>query len=86
MFEMILFGLLGLVWLGCIYMLFRNQRVFSYRHRLISRISDVIDANPTSDWRWRYDEFEEVPYDQMMKQFWKPIRSFYPRDPARIER
>lgn len=67
----------------------RNAKVYDYRMKLLDRVSDVarrdIDAG-ILDWRWRYEELEDVEYFKHVLQFWKPIDSFYPRDPARIER
>lgn len=70
---------------ACIYMLIRNTLVYTYRTNLIHRISesnieDISDGRP---WHWRYEEYNSISYNEMMLKFWKPLDSFYPRDPAR---
>lgn len=41
------------------------------------------DSYQFRDYKWRYAELEAVPYEKMVLQFWRPLRSFYRRDPAR---
>lgn len=55
------------------YMMWRNSRVFQFRRE----ISDIVFA--TDDWQWRLKVYRTVTYDQMMLQFWKPVKpeSFY---------
>ncbi len=65
------------LWLG----IFRNQQIYNYRMSLIDQISAAARLQITLgdyDWRWRYEAFDAIAYDQMVFQFWRPLRSFYP--------
>lgn len=65
-------------------MLVRNQRVYTYRGKLIDRISAAVQADiarnehKPAEWQWRWDVFESVKYDEMVNKFWRPLNSFYP--------
>ena len=80
-----------LVWVVLLVLfVMRNYSVYNYRMELLSRVSDAalndIDNGRYNDWRWRYKELEDVDYFEHVLRFWKPVDSFYPRDPARLER
>ena len=63
-------------------MLWRNQHVFDYRSFLLDQVSNCAEKDIAEgrfdDWRWRYDEREAVSYKYMLRQFWRPLDSFYP--------
>ena len=63
----------------CAYLLYRNQKIYSYRVELLRKISERATEDITNniDWHWRYDTFESVSYDEMIYKFWKPLDSFY---------
>lgn len=63
-FMMLVYGFL-------LYMLWRNYRVFTVR----SEMSDVVFN--TNDWQWRLQVYKSVTYDDMMLQFWKPVKPKY---------
>ena len=69
---MIAFGL-------TMFMLFRASRVRDYRIKLIYTIYHCakIDVQESKPWKWRYETFESVSYDNMLFRFWKPLTSFY---------
>lgn len=66
----------------------RLGKVTEYRRTLLDRVSDAADKDIVNreDWRWRFDELAEPSFTKMSYMFWKPLDSFYPRDPARPER
>ena len=57
----------------------RNERVSQYRARLLSQVSRAAkdDIKKDMPWKWRYDVFDSVSYEQMLFKFWKPLKSFY---------
>lgn len=79
---------LGLLMLGCIIAMFRNNSVYKYRTNLLNRISDAarVDIENLSAWSWRYDEFDQATYDEMVLKFWRKPSSFYPQDPTRTDK
>lgn len=82
-----MFTVFGVLYLYTIYMMRRNKKVHAFRIAMIDRISAAIaqDIYP-EDFMWRYDEFNDISYSHMMNRFWKPLDSFYPRDPARAQK
>lgn len=77
-YLLIIFGVLSLLW---IIMLYRNDRVFAYRIKLVEQISSANQADIARRRAydgWRYTKFNEVSYEAMLYQFWKPLDSFYP--------
>ena len=69
-------------------MLWRNDKTFKYRSNMIDKISkaaqkDILEGR--YNYGWRYEEYDAVSYHEMAVKFWKPLDSFYPRDPARAE-
>ena len=62
-----------------IILLGRNHSVYHYRIEIANEITKKAkeDLNNNREWRWRYDEFEKVSYDEMFLKFWKPLSSFY---------
>ena len=62
-----------------IYIFIRNCLVNRYRGILLQGITKKSkeDIENEKEWKWRYDEFDEVTYDEMMYKFWKPLSSFY---------
>jgi hypothetical protein len=64
----------------CQMIIWRNERVYLYRRRLIDRIyklsqADIASGKDHDYWRW--DVYETVSYDAMLYQFWRPLDSFY---------
>lgn len=69
----------------CMFMLVRNELVSRYRVNLLNRVSeqarrDIQEGAADSLWRSRYVWLDEVPYESMMNQFWRPLDSFYNLD------
>lgn len=60
-------------------MLIRNDQVHEYQIKMLHEASKKAkeDIKANRDWRWRYEEFEKVSYDEMVYKFWKPLNSFY---------
>jgi hypothetical protein len=69
------------VWVSfCIYLLWRNNRVYDERMRIVNRIFEM------NDWKWRLRRYEAGPsYNEMMWKLWRPVNSFV-TDPATWER
>ena len=61
---------------GCGLMLVHNQRVFRFRRSMLDSIhrASTADVYARRDWRWRYEAFNQVTYDQMMRRPWKRLR------------
>lgn len=57
-----------------IFMLFRNNRVYHARRRLLESIHEAVgrDIEERSAYKWRYDEFDKVSYDRMVRSWRKP--------------
>lgn len=68
-----------------VFMLIRNHRVFKERERVREQMAAAAtdDINHERPWEWRYQMYESVTYDQMVAQFWRPVRSFFPADITR---
>ena len=66
------FGICVLGMLFCLYMLYRNDRVFEYRTALAEQVFSFVD------YKWRQEVLNSVSYGDMTKKFWKPLDSFYP--------
>ena len=71
------------------YLLVRCSMVSNFRQEMIDRvyeaaIADVLDGKGYQ--AWRFDEYYGVSYDRMVWQLWKPVGSFYPKDPSRKDR
>lgn len=66
----------------------RNFVVSRYRTAMLLRVYEAAnrDAADDRDYDWRFEEMGAVSYDQMFWLFWKPLKSFYPKDPARRNR
>lgn len=58
----------------------RNQKVANYRRNILQQISNAgdFDIRDGYDWQWRYEVYETVSYEQMMRYFWRNLDSFYP--------
>lgn len=80
-------GVCGCTLVVAIVLMIRNDCTYRYRTQLLKRVSEAAqkDIGYGRDWEWRYEEFNRVTYERMMYTFWKPLRSFYPVDPARDE-
>lgn len=75
--------LLIAAWLAlayCVLMLIRNERVSNYRKRIIEEVSKQSkrDISRSRSWEWRYEAYSAVSYEAMMKEWWRPLASFYP--------
>ncbi len=55
----------------------RNEMVYSYRQRLLTRVSQQTKRELWGNWERWYDAWDEVGYDQMVIQFWRRLPSFY---------
>jgi hypothetical protein len=65
----------------CLFMIWRNTRVYEYRTRLVHGAHDAYREEIRDDGRydpWRYHAFERVTYNRMLFQFWRKMDSFYP--------
>lgn len=73
---MVILVLTGVVFL---YLGFRNSAVHDYRIGLLDLIDTATHMDITRDrpWRWRYDAFRSVSYNEMLYKFWRHIDSFY---------
>ena len=63
--------------------LIRNQKVYNYRVALLEEVSnaannDIHREGGPYEFKWRYDAFSDVEYNDMMWKFWKPLDEFYP--------
>ena len=57
--------------------LIRNNKVYAFRRSLIQGISTIVRA----EIRYAYIiEYERVSYEDMVWQFWRPLRSFYSKE------
>ena len=67
-----------LIWAAIL--MVRNNKVFTYRAELLDKIAHAArdDAEYGADWRWRFDVFHTVEYEDMVHQFWRPLDTFYP--------
>jgi len=66
----------------------RSKQVHRYRARLLKEViqmykSDLALGKPCE---WRLEEFYSVGYTEMVFKFWKPVDSFYKKNPARKEK
>jgi len=61
------------------FMLFRNQKVFKERMRVLDIISQYakMDIRNQKDYDWRYKEFDTIPYNRMFYRFWIPVKEFF---------
>lgn len=66
---------------GAIYYGIRIEQVYKYRSMLISTISEAGRRDiERGDWRnliKRWNLYDSVSYHRMMREFWKPVDSFY---------
>lgn len=58
----------------------RMKRVAMYRLSLLDKIdqcasADLLDGR---DYKWRYDMFNSVSFEEMCNKPWKSLDSFYP--------
>jgi hypothetical protein len=53
--------------------------VLDERLRIIDLIDELAtdDINDGREWKWRYEQFDNISYVEMLLTFWKPIKSFY---------
>ena len=63
-----------------VFLMSRNHAVLKERLRVNSIIHELSlkDIKTGKDWSLRYGFNEDVSYDKMLWQFWKPVKSFYP--------
>ena len=59
--------------------LVQNNRVYRARMGLIERISNAAKADISrgDEWRWRYEAFDAVSYEQMFARPWREPVSLY---------
>lgn len=73
------FGTLLFVDIGCIWSMIRAKKIHTFRMGIIKAISDLtqedIKAGLFEDFLWRYEEFETVPFENMMWPLWKPLKA-----------
>lgn len=78
-------GLIGL--LVIFFMWTRNRRVYRFRIVLLQIVAAAatMDEMQGNDPAWRWDVLSSVTYQQMVRQFWRPLTllEFFP-DPAFI--
>ena len=57
----------------------RNYLVFRYRNEFVIKIAmkSREDAENNLSWRWRFDEYDKISYQEMLFKFWRRIDSFY---------
>lgn len=57
----------------------RNMMVHTERIEVLTRLGRLADEDIVNEreWRWRYDAFNKISYDEMVFKIWKPISSFY---------
>ncbi len=55
----------------------RNEMVYSYRQRLLTRVGQQTKRELWDNWERWYEAWDEVDYDQMVFQFWRRLPSFY---------
>jgi len=79
MFGSIVIGLCVWVILFSFFMVFRNQKVFKERMRILDTISQYAhkDIENHKDYDWRYKEFETISYNRMFYRFWIPVKDFF---------
>lgn len=71
--------------LSCL-ILIRNDQVYRYRIGMIEKAGALaradIAAGRFGQWHRHFERLEQVTYDRMMLQFWRPLASFYDGDEA----
>lgn len=62
-----------------IIVLVRNVQIYKFRMGLLKRVSRFAqqDVKAGQSWRWRYDMFSAVSYNEMIFKFWRSPESFY---------
>lgn len=83
------FLLWELIFIGVVLtLMYRNSRVFKFRMAKLKEISSAADEDIRlgHEYRWRYDEYSSVTYGEQVFQFWKPLDSFWEKNPARAEK
>ena len=66
----------------------RNSKVHVYRMGELFKVADAVHRDREGEihsLQWRLKELDEVSYNLMVFKFWKPLESFYPRSPSRME-
>lgn len=58
----------------------RNEAVCDYRKMLLDAIKAACELDHGEGWEDRYAAYDEVTYDTMVYQFWKPLSAFYSRE------
>lgn len=66
-------------------LLYRKYKAERYLELLRSnvRLAQQVDEREGLESAWRWREVGRVSYEAMLWQFWRPLDSFYPRNPAR---
>lgn len=86
LYGMMIISFIAIIW--SIYMFDRNQKVANYRMMLLHKINDRFNEDmvnclekkkdpATFRWKWRYNAYEKITYQEMFWQFWRPLNSFY---------
>ena len=60
----------------CLFMFWRNNQVYKFRIWMIDEISKQVnkDILASRDWLWRRGYRDQVSYNAMFWQFWKPLK------------
>jgi len=70
---------LAILWFlsGCL--VGRVIRVHTFRMKLLAQISKLGDRDIGAgrEWRWRYDLYEAVSFEEHVFKFWRPADSFH---------
>lgn len=72
-----------------VFLIYRNDRALEYYNDLYKRVRVAANRDVflgERDVSWRYEELYAVNHIDMVWKFWKPIDSFYKKDPARLKR
>ena len=80
--AVIIFGIMTFLTATCISI--RNNQVYKFRMKLLGQISEAnlkeIDSHQYDLWSLRFEILELVPYGKMVREFWRPMESFWTPD------
>jgi hypothetical protein len=60
------------------YLMWRNFKVHRYLLDLLDKVSALAkeDIEQGRPWEWRYKALNQLSYNQMVIQFWRPLHTF----------
>jgi hypothetical protein len=63
-----------------VYMVRRQREVYTYKNEVLGKmflatIQDILAGK--EDWDWRWDMYNSVGTNVMMRKWWKPLDEFY---------